>query len=50
MVRAAGRVSGELMRVDVHPADFDHRGHMETLEVLLTRANGRRSVTYDELL
>jgi hypothetical protein len=38
------------MRVDVHPADFDHNGHVATLESLLTRARGRRAVTYDELL
>jgi predicted deacetylase len=50
LVRAGGRTSGALMRVDVHPADFDLPGHVATLESLLDRANGRDVVTYDELL
>jgi predicted deacetylase len=50
LVRAASRAPRSVMRVDVHPADFDRRGHVETLEALLTRANGRSAVTYDELL
>jgi hypothetical protein len=37
------------MRIDVHPADFDHPAHMATLEELLARARGRTAVTYDEL-
>jgi hypothetical protein len=49
LVRAAARAPGEVMRV-VHPADFDHRGHVATLEGLLARARGRDPVTYDELL
>lgn len=50
LVRAAARAPGQVMRVDVHPADFDHRGHVATLEGLLARARGRDPVTYDELL
>ena len=50
LVRAAARTPGEVMRVDVHPADFDHRSHVATLEGLLGRARGRDPVTYDELL
>ena len=49
-VRVASRAPGEVMRIDVHPADFDHRGHVATLECLLARARDRRAVTYDELL
>jgi hypothetical protein len=50
LIRAASRTSGQVMRVDVHPADFDLPGHVATLESLLQRADGRDVVTYDELL
>jgi len=50
LVRAAGRNAGEVMRIDVHPADFDLPGHVATLESLLARAHHRGVVTYDELL
>jgi predicted deacetylase len=50
LVRAAARQPGPVMRIDVHPADFDHPGHVATLESLLERAAGRDVVTYDELL
>jgi predicted deacetylase len=49
VVRAIARAPGAVMRVDIHPADFDHSGHVATLEELLTQANGRGAVTYDEL-
>ncbi len=50
LVRAASRMRSRVMRVDVHPADFDLPGHVATLESLLHRAAGREIVTYDELL
>jgi predicted deacetylase len=51
VVRAAARaISGPVMRIDIHPADFDLPGHVETLEGLLDRAAGRDAVTYDELI
>jgi predicted deacetylase len=50
VVRAAARGAGSVMRVDIHPADFDLPGHVATLEGLLERAADRDSVTYDELL
>jgi predicted deacetylase len=50
LVRTAARNPGEVMRIDVHPADFDLPGHVATLESLLERAAGRDVVTYDELL
>ena len=54
IVRAAaarGRAgSHPVMRIDVHPADFDLRGHVATLEALLERAADWEPVTYDELL
>jgi predicted deacetylase len=49
-VRAAARSVARVMRIDVHPADFEHPGHVATLEALLAAADGRRVVTYDELL
>lgn len=50
LVRAAARKPGPVMRIDIHPADFDLPGHVATLESLLARAEGRDAVTYDELL
>jgi predicted deacetylase len=50
LVRAAARTLGPVMRIDVHPADFDLPGHVATLESLLARAEGRDAVTYDELV
>lgn len=49
-VRALSAIPGEVMRIDVHPVDFDHRGHVATLEWLLERAAPRQAVTYDELV
>lgn len=50
LVRAAARAPGAVMRIDVHPADFDLPSHVSTLESLLARAGARAVVTYDELL
>jgi predicted deacetylase len=50
LVRGLARRSRELMRLDIHPADFDHRRLRQTLERVLDRAGSRRSVTYDELV
>ena len=50
VVRAAARSCGELMRIDIHPADFDLPRHVATLDRLLTRARGREVVTYDQLV
>ncbi len=50
VVRAATRWAGQLMRLDIHPRDFDLPGHVAALEALLARAAGRDVVTYDELL
>jgi uncharacterized protein len=49
VVRAAGRSPGRLMRIDVHPADFDHDRNVAALDALLRRADGRRTITYDDL-
>ena len=50
LVHALSHAPGTAMRIDVHPADFDHRLHVATLEWLLDRARGREAVTYDELI
>jgi predicted deacetylase len=50
VVRAFSVMPGEVMRIDVHPVDFDHPGHVATLEWLLERAACRQAVTYDELI
>jgi predicted deacetylase len=50
VVRATARRGHELMRLDIHPADFDHPGHVATLEALLERAAGHEAVTYDQLV
>jgi predicted deacetylase len=48
LVRGLARLAGSLLRVDVHPADFDHRRCRIALERAL--AAGRRdAVTYGEL-
>jgi predicted deacetylase len=49
-VRTAARTSGSVMRIDIHPADFDLPRHVATLEALLARGASRRTVTYDELV
>lgn len=48
-VRAGARMAGPLLRLDLHPADLDHTGHMRAVESVLRRANDRRARTYDEL-
>ena len=51
VIRAGGLLRGELLRVDVHPADLQHPRHVMALEWVLGRAGGRRqAVTYEELL
>ncbi|MGZ4274326.1 MAG: DUF2334 domain-containing protein [Solirubrobacteraceae bacterium] len=49
VVRAGARVRGDLLRLDVHPADFDLPRHVAALECVLAHADGRRPITYDEL-
>jgi predicted deacetylase len=39
-----------LLRVEVHPQDFDHPRHVRALERLLRRSAGAPAVTYDQLL
>ena len=49
VIRAGAAVSGALLRLDLHPADFEHPRHVQAVEHVLGRAHSRRAVTYDEL-
>ena len=49
LIRAGAAVSGALLRLDLHPADFEHPRHVQAVEHVLGRARSRRAVTYDEL-
>lgn len=49
VVRAGAALSPNLMRLDLHPADFDHRRHVAAVERVLDRAQHRVAVTYDDL-
>ncbi len=49
VMRAGGVLAGPLLRLDVHPGDLDHDGHVEAADWVLRRAAGRVPVTYDHL-
>jgi predicted deacetylase len=49
IVCAGAMLSGDLLRLDLHPADLDHPRHVGAVEKVLRRAQGRSPVTYDEL-
>jgi uncharacterized protein len=49
LLRAGAALSGRLLRLDLHPADFEHPSHVRALEAVLRRAHRRTAVTYDEL-
>ncbi len=49
LMRAGAAAAGRLLRLDMHPADFDHPGHVHALEAVLQRARRRVAVTYDDL-
>lgn len=48
--RVSARRPARVLRLDVHPGDFDHPGHRGALEAVLRGAAGRRALTYGELL
>jgi predicted deacetylase len=51
LIRVGGLLSGETLRLDLHPADLQYPRHMIALERVLHRAARRReAITYDELL
>jgi uncharacterized protein len=49
LLRAAAALSGRLLRLDLHPADFEHPSHVHAVEAVLRRARKRTAVTYDDL-
>lgn len=49
LVRAGALLQGRLLRLDLHPADFDHPRHVLALEAVLRRARRRTAITYDDL-
>jgi predicted deacetylase len=50
LIRAGAMLSGDTLRLDLHPADLQHPRHMLALERVLQRAARRHAITYDELL
>jgi hypothetical protein len=48
-VRAGALAAGRLLRLDLHPADFERPRHVLALESVLTAAGRRTPVTYDDL-
>jgi predicted deacetylase len=50
VARAASRIKRGLVRVDVHPADFDHPGHVRALAAVLQHTSDLPTVVYDELV
>jgi predicted deacetylase len=49
-VRAGAAIAGRTLRLDLHPADFEHPRHVLALESVLRRAGHRTALTYDDLL
>jgi predicted deacetylase len=49
LVGAASLRARRLLRFDLHPADLDLAGHRRAIDLVLSRAGARRSVTYDAL-
>ena len=50
LVRAGAMLAGDVLRLDLHPADLDHPRHIGAVERVLRRARGRAPVTYDDLV
>jgi predicted deacetylase len=48
-VRARALTAGRVLRLDLHPADFDRPRRVLALEAVLRSARQRRAVTYDDL-
>jgi hypothetical protein len=47
-VRVGSRFAGAVLRLDMHPADFDLPGHVAALDAVLSRRR-LRTVSYDDL-
>jgi predicted deacetylase len=51
LLRLGSHLCGNIMRLDLHPADLQHPRHMMALERILSRAGTRReAITYEELV
>jgi predicted deacetylase len=52
LVRGGSLLAGDLLRLDLHPADLDHPRHIGAVEGVLKRARRRvrEAVTYDDLV
>jgi len=50
IVRAGALAAGDLLRLELHPADLDHPRSIGAAEHVLRRARRRTAVTYDDLL
>jgi predicted deacetylase len=50
VLRAGALLSGELLRLDLHPSDLDHPRNVGALEKVLRCAHDRCAVTYDDLV
>jgi uncharacterized protein len=50
LLRARAAHAGAVLRLDVHPSDFDRARHVAALERVLARAAGRAPLTYDDLV
>ncbi|WP_187369373.1 DUF2334 domain-containing protein [Baekduia soli] len=49
LVRAGAYAGGEVLRLEIHPADLDHPRCVGAVERVLGAARGRDAVTYDDL-
>ena len=49
LVRAGAVGAGRVLRLDLHPGDFEHWRHARAVESVLRHARRRTAVTYDEL-
>ena len=49
VVRVGALLSGELLRLELHPADLEHPRCVGAIEKVLRSARGRAAVTYDQL-
>jgi predicted deacetylase len=49
IVRLSAGFCGQLMRLEIHPGDFDEARPISVIERLLARATDRQVITYDEV-
>jgi len=51
LIRAGSVLSGETLRLDLHPSDLEHHRHMQALEWVLGRtAPTRKAITFEEIV